>query len=279
MIKIEQKTARSPLTRYIRKISVFSSAGSIESIHRLIPCGCTYLSYNHRDIPSFVNSKRVDPSQRLQITGPKIDNNIYVEYNGELSQVLIEFMPAGFYYLFHASPANFQNKLINFSEFLPGNNLENLTNQLLATDDPDTQLDILQDYLIEVSFHALPFCDYLEEAIGIIDSNFGDILIKDLAEAVNKSERQLNRQFLKIVGIPPKIYSKILQLHYVINLMNRKEYSSIKEISYIAKFYDQSHFDRRFKELVGITPNEFLVSREHNALKYYTDLTKPGVNS
>lgn len=276
MIKIEQKEVRSSLNRYIRKISVFKYGGAIKTKHRLIPCGCSYLSYNHRDIPSFVNSKRVDPSQRLQITGPKIDNNIYVEYDGELSQILIEFTPTGFYYIFHDSPSNYQNKLINFSEFTPGENVETLTAQLLASDDPDIQIEILQDYLRELSFHARPFCNYIEEAIKIIDKNIGDILIKDLAEAVNKSERQLNRQFIKMVGIPPKVYSKLLQLHHVIKLMNEKEYSSLKEISYSARFYDQSHFDRRFKELVGITPNEFLVSREHNALKYYTDPKKSG---
>ncbi len=56
--------------------------------------------------------------------------------------------------------------------------------------------------------------------------------------------------------------------------MNSKEFSSIKELSYSANFYDQSHFDHRFKELVGIKPHEFLVSREHNALKYFTDLVQ-----
>jgi AraC-like DNA-binding protein len=79
-----------------------------------------------------------------------------------------------------------------------------------------------------------------------------------------------------MVGISPKLYLKIQQLHHVINLMNVKEFSSFKEISYHAKFYDPSHFDHRFKELVGITPNEFLKSDEHHALKYFTDLLKNG---
>jgi len=56
--------------------------------------------------------------------------------------------------------------------------------------------------------------------------------------------------------------------------VNQKEISSFKEISYNARYYDQSHFDRRFKELVGINPNEFLIRKEHNALKYFTDLVK-----
>ncbi len=274
MISIKQTSVKRPLARYVRKISVFKSAYPLEQKHRLIPSGCTYLSYNHRDVPSFNHVKKVIPGQRLQITGPKTDQNICVEYEGELLQILIEFTPTGFYYIFHSSPAGFLNSLVDPSQFVPHETIENLTSKLLATEDPRAQIDLLQDYLIELSFHALPFCDYIEKAIRILENNIGKNVIKDIAIAVNKSERQFSRQFTKMVGLSPKQYSKILQLHYVINLMNLKEYSYLKEISYSANFYDQSHFDRRFKELVGITPNEFLVSKEHNALKYFIDLVK-----
>jgi len=276
MISIKQSSVKRPLARYLRKISVFESTYPIEHKHRLIPSGCTYLSYNHKDIPTYNHVNKVKSTQRLQITGPKTDQNICVEYEGELLQILIEFTATGFYYIFHSSPASILNSLVDPSQFVSHETLENLTSNLLATDDPNTHIDILQDYLIELSYHALPFCNYMEKAIPILENNIGKNAIKDIAIAVNKSERQFSRQFSKMVGLSPKQYSKILQLHYVINLMNLKEYSSLKEISYSANFYDQSHFDRRFKELVGITPNEFLISKEHNALKYFTDLVKTG---
>jgi len=276
MIKIKHAKIKPHLARYVRKISVFECANPIECKHRLITSGCTYLSYNHKDIPRYFHERSIQPSERLQITGPKTSQDIYVEYGFELLQILIEFTPSGFYYLFHDSPAKYLNELVNLSYFGHLETIENLTGQLLASNDADTHIAIIQDYLIELSFHALPFCKYIEEAIQIMEANIGNILVKDIALAVNKSERQFNRQFQKIVGISPKGYSKILQLHYVINLMQMKEFSSFKEISYSANFYDQSHFDHRFKELVGIKPNEFLVSKEHNALKYFTDLVKSG---
>lgn len=274
MLKIALAKVKSPLADYVKKISIFQCSHPLECKHKLIPSGCTYLSYNHREIPTYCSSKKVKPSQRLQITGPKTDHKIYVVYGPELLQILIEFTPSGFYYLFHDSPANYLNELVNLSHFEHQKTVENLVEQLLKTDHPDRQTDLIQDYLIERSFHAIPFCAYIEEAIEIMHSKVGKMLVKDIAKAVNKSERQFNRQFLNIVGVSPKVYSKILQLHYVINLMNLKEMSSFKEISYSANFYDQSHFDHRFKELVGIKPNEFLISKEHNALKYFTDLVK-----
>jgi AraC-like DNA-binding protein len=274
MLKIAGKEVRSSLSRYVRKISVFECSTPLECKHKLIPSGSTYLSYNHKDIPAYFHEKSIKPSERLQITGPKTNQHIYVEYGSDLLQILIEFTPSGFYYLFHDSPANYLNELVNLSHFEKNDTAESLVNQLGGTENPDELTDILQDYLFERSYHALPFCNYIEEAISVIESNIGKVFVKDLAKAVNKSERQLSRQFIRLVGVSPKVYSKILQLHYVINLMNRKELATLKEISYSANFYDQSHFDHRFKELLGIKPNEFLVSKEHNALKYFTDVVK-----
>lgn len=274
MIKIKQSDVKSHLAKYVRKISVFESTSPIEHKHRLIPSGCTYLSYNHKDIPTYIHTRKVKPSQRLQITGPKTSQNIQVEYGGELLQILVEFTPTGFYYIFHSSPTNYLNELVNLSQFAPLASVKGLADLLLTTDDPGAQIDIIQDYLLDLSYNALPFCNYIEKGIHILNNNIGKNGIKDIAEAVNKSERQFNRQFSKMIGITPKLYSKILQLHYVINLMNLKSYSFLKEISYSANFYDQSHFDHSFKELVGITPHEFLISKEHNALKYFTDLVK-----
>lgn len=274
MIRIKKAAVKKPLARYVRRISVFESYGPIEHKHKLIPSGSTYLSYNHKDIPTYNHVKKIKPSRRLQITGPKTDPNICVEYEGELLQILVEFTPTGFYYIFHSSPAGFLNSLVDPSLFLARESAEHLNNKLVATDDPDIQVDIIQDHLIELSYQALPFCQYMEKAIRLLENNIGKNAIKDIAIAVHKSERQLSRQFSKMVGISPKQFSKILQLHYVINLMNLKEYSSLKEISYSANFYDLSHFDRRFKELVGITPQEFLISKEHMALQYFTDLVK-----
>lgn len=271
MLKITQKKVRSSLRKYVGKISVFTCDGPIDCKHKLIPSGCSYLSYNHKDIPTYFHGHEMKPTERLQITGPKTDQNIFVIYGAELSQILLEFTPSGFYYLFQESPASYHNELVNLSQLSKFESTKRLSEQLGATNNTSEQIDLIQDFLIELAFHALPFCNYIEEALEIMHQNIGKILVNDIAGAVNKSERQLNRQFVKIVGIPPKVYLKLLQLHYVINLMNVKEISSFKEISYSANFYDQSHFDHRFKELLGITPNEFLVSKEHNALKYFTD--------
>ena len=236
-----------------------------------MPSAFTYLSYNFKDIPgSIFNDKKINPENRLQLAGPKVDGDIYVDYNGWLSQILIEFSASGFYYLFHISPSTITNTLSDLADLISFDLIIDLEKNLSNTETGDQQIAILEDFLFERSQLALPSNGYIENALQIMEKYNGSIQINELIKKVGIGERQFDRKFREIVGITPKCYSKILQLHYVIKLMNSKKYSSAKELAYQAEFYDLAHFANRFKELTGFTPNEFVKSDEHIALKYFT---------
>ena len=272
MIVITHKNPNQKLSKYVRKISVFESKRKMKYKQKLTPSAFTYLSYNHKDIPvSIFGNKRVQPTQRLQIAGPKINEDINVEYNGNLYQILVEFTASGFYYLFHISPSKLVNNLSNLSNFISSEMNKQLEQELLASDNIELRIKLLEEFLYEKLHSALPFSDYIEKALQIIEEYNGSIHISDLIKELGISERQFDRKFREVVGISPKCYSKILQLHYAINLMHSKKYASTQELAYQAEFYDLAHFTNRFKELTGFTPNEFIKSDKHIALKYFTD--------
>ncbi len=88
MITITHKNPSSQLSKYVRKISIFESKRDLDYKHKLTPSAFTYLSYNHNHKPvSIFNNKKVIPNTRLQIAGPKINEDIYVEYKGKLCQI------------------------------------------------------------------------------------------------------------------------------------------------------------------------------------------------
>ena len=275
MIKIRTIEPKKELSEYIRKISLFKTKGKIIYKQKLTPSAFTYLSYNSKDIPtSKFGKKSVQPKSRLQIAGPKISEENYVVYNGELSQILIEFSASGFYYLFNTSPSNLINNLTDLNNFLDNENYKQLEFELLQSQNMSSQIEILEEFLIDKISTALPFIDYIEKALMIIEKQKGHINIRTLIDKLSIGIRQFDRKFLEVVGITPKSYSKIVQLHYVIKLMQSKRYNSLQDLSYQAEFYDHSHFANQFKELTGFTPNEFIKSNRHIALKYFTDLPK-----
>jgi len=275
MIDISHRKPGSKLSEYIRKITVFKTKRKINYKHKLTPSAFTYLSYNHNDIPtSIFGKKRVQPIGRLQIAGPKINEDVYVEYNGRLYQILFEFTPSGFYYLFHVSPVKLINNLSDFSNYVSSELYTQLEVELLASENIEQQVKLIEEVLFDRLQVSLPPSIYVEKALQIIEEHNGSVHIGDLINEIGISERQLNRKFREVVGTSPKCFSKIAQLHYVINLMQAKSYFSAQELAYQAEYYDLPHFANRFKELTGFTHNEFIKSDKHIARKYFTDLMK-----
>lgn len=263
------------LNQYVRKISSFISKSTINYSQKLTPTAFMYLTYHHKDIPpNIIGNVKYYPDFRLQIDGPKLKNDSYIEYNGFLDRIFVEFTASGFYYLFHSSPSEYLDKLTNLNQFSSSKSVVSLEKELLKTDETEARIILIQDFLKELIYKAIPSCDYIEKALMIIEKQNGRILVNELVDQIGISKRQLNRQFTKIVGISPKQYSRILQLHYIINIMSLKKYGSIQEIAFNSDFYDLSHFSRGFKELTGLSPVEFIQSNHHIALKYFTDLIK-----
>jgi len=272
-IDIERHQPTQLLKKYVRKISVFKSKDRLSYQQKLTPTAYIYLTYHHADIPAnIIGNDEIIPDFRLQIDGPKINKDSIVAYDGKLHRVMVELSASGFYYLFHSSPSDCIDQLCSLDSFFDDSRVELLEKELSSLQDPNEQIKVLEKFLIELSYKALPFCDYVEEALEIINTKHGSVAISSVIDKLRVSERQFSRQFSKIVGISPKHYSKMVQLHYIINLMNLKQYTSLQDIAHSAEFYDLSHLIHMFKELTGFSPVEFINSDKHIALKYFTDL-------
>jgi len=270
-IKIYHRGPTEGLKPFIKKISVFESRGRIDFTQKLTPSPYNYISYNHKDIPTSLFANRtITPKSRLMIAGIKTEE-IYVKYGGELLQILFEFSASGFYYLFHQSPFKYNNKLAEFNRIFSSQEIIELTARLSKTDDVDKQIMFIENLLFSKVAEAKIPNLYLEKSIDLIEKSHGIIHVKDIADQVEVCERQLNRKFKEAVGISPKKFSQILQLHYLIYLIQRKNYP-LQEIVFKGSFYDRPHFTHTFKELTGMTPVEFINSRRHIAFKYFTSL-------
>lgn len=271
LIKIRHENPAAELEPYVKKISVFASVQRICFTQKLTPSPYNYLSYNHLDIPvSQFAKETVVPDSRIMIAGIKTEE-IHVKYEGHLLQILFEFTASGFFNLFHRSPARYKNHLAEPYKFFSPREITELLYGLSKTDAVDRQIRLMENLLLsKVRSAKIPNL-YLEKSINLIEENHGLLQIKDVSDRAGICERQLNRKFREVVGISPKKFSKILQLHYLIYLIHRKEHP-LQEIAFRGSFHDRPHFNHFFKELTGMTPVEFIHSSKHIAFEYFTDL-------
>ncbi len=261
------------LERCLRKITVFQSGEYSVFKQKLTPSPYCCLTFNHFHIPDFVVGNEIFKSgQKLQVTGPKTRDDIFALHNGRLSQVLIEFTVTGFYFLFKRSPLVFLNSTVPLGSLLGATVPDKLAIDLAKTDNPNEHAFFIQQFISSINtIQSLRF-SYLASAINLIEESNGNINVSSVCRQINIGERQLNRKFIEITGLKPLQYIKLKQLHYIINLLQSDQFSSLKELAYDTGFYDPSHFNHHFKKLTGMSPGNFLASDEHVAFKYYNDL-------
>lgn len=86
----------------------------------------------------------------------------------------------------------------------------------------------------------------------------GCLRIADLANDLQCSTRQLEKQFKQHIGLTPKELTRILRVRGVVDtLQNLGSTHSLAQVAMEYGFYDQAHFIRVFKQMVYHSPGEF----------------------
>lgn len=81
--------------------------------------------------------------------------------------------------------------------------------------------------------------------------------IDALSQQMNISQRQLERLFQQQVGLSPKSYARLLRIDAARKAL-KQPVASLTDLGLNLGFYDQSHFIREFKTVIGMTPSAYV---------------------
>lgn len=81
--------------------------------------------------------------------------------------------------------------------------------------------------------------------------------IKSLAHQLKISERYLETQFKKYVGLSPKTYSMIIRFKRMEQQLQTKSSVSWEQLDFTHEYYDQNHLIKDFKRFTGQTPSDY----------------------
>ena len=90
---------------------------------------------------------------------------------------------------------------------------------------------------------------------SILDQPENLYLIEEMAQDTNISPFHLIRKFKKLYGLTPHQFQIQCKVRKAQKLL--EEEKNVCEVTYDAGFCDQSHLDRCFQKIVGMTPKEY----------------------
>ncbi len=88
----------------------------------------------------------------------------------------------------------------------------------------------------------------------LADSSFS---LQHVAKAYQLSERQFQRKVKKITGLTPVKYKQEVQLHISLQLLEKRAYKSLAEVSSAVGFHTPRYFVKLFFERFGKNPNDY----------------------
>lgn len=97
----------------------------------------------------------------------------------------------------------------------------------------------------------------LKNSIMEIEHTNGMVNLENMLEHYGYSMRQLQRIFKQWFGYGPKRYCQYIRLLHVISNMQKNQDISIAGLARHAGYADASHFQREFKQYMGMYPKQF----------------------
>jgi len=152
----------------------------------------------------------------------------------------------------------------------PKYNLSNFTDSIIKIDASELPFKVELPFDVETLlkttntyFEALsdsnPNQNVIEKICEIIRLREDEISVSEIGKLLNSSQRLLQIKFKTTTGLTIKKYIQILKFRKSVDQMLNADLEklSLTEIALYNKYFDQSHFIRKFKDVTKTTPKMF----------------------
>ncbi|PHV70700.1 AraC family transcriptional regulator [Sporanaerobium hydrogeniformans] len=169
--------------------------------------------------------------------------------------LLIQLSPYGLYQITRQSQAELADKRLSLADI--DNELFNSLCQAFVISKTVIDLANTCERVLYRRMEKHVISDALLLASTVISDSHGQVQVKEVARQSSYSERQLNRLFLTQIGMNIKSYARVIRFNYVLKHI-QKSPCFFATLSQQAGYFDQAHFDKDFKAISGVTPQEYL---------------------
>ncbi len=231
--------------------------------HTLFPNGFSGIFFNFGK-PGKLILKQTYTTAPVSIYG-QIDHHFTAIHFPGFYSLGVLLKPTSLSKLLRVDMSEFTNKA--FDGRLIRNDLQELHAKLGDLTSLTEKIALLNEYFTQ-AFASIEVRNTLADATLLNIHRHPTVSIKKLAQDLRVSERYLEIQFKKYVGLSPKTYSLIVRFKQIEQQLKDCTNLSWRQMDFVQDYYDQNHFIKDFKRFTGHTPSNYLLSNVEMGRSY-----------
>ncbi len=173
---------------------------------------------------------------------------------GENYCIVVEFKPNTAKYFIPEKLNVFQNAVIDINEIW-GKSARLLSQKIDREKSDKRKVEYIENFLIQKFITSKN--SVIDAALQKIISSNGFVVVNELSQNAFLSSAQFRKRFNEEVGISPSQYSKIVRVNASLERINENK-NSLTRLSHSLGYFDQSHFIKDFKYVIGQSPKKYL---------------------
>lgn len=273
MIQYTQDAPPPDLRDWIRLIWTLSiDADGPGDAEPVIPDGCAELIFNLGDPFEHRGSHSAEfQKQTSAIINGQLHSAVALRSLGAVRLVGIRVQPWALGALL-GIPAHQLTDSWYSIEVVSQQLMPQLHDHLLHRQHSETVLEIVSHHMrLAVARRARP--DFrLRALLHEVSRTSVSVGVASISRNLGMSERSLQRLFANEVGLSAKQFSKVLRVHHAVRARQSRESMTWARAALDAGYYDQSHFNKDFRSVVGCAPSALVVEAESFTDTFLTDL-------
>lgn len=224
----------------------------------IIPDGCIEMIFIlGDDIKRYTSENEFIIQPREMVLG-QITEPFYVEPTGYVNSFAVRFYPYGFANFVPTPIKKLENKETPGKELFGADATRHLGQKIIRAADTKKRIEIIESFLLNRLNDRATIDNIVKATVDIMLSTRGSTPINVLLKDDLSKRRQLERKFIRQIGISPKQLSKVIRLQTALKMLLNQQSETLTDITYESDYYDQAHFIKDFKEFTGTTPKHFL---------------------
>jgi len=193
---------------------------------------------------------------RSTIRGPRTFTKYRIQLRRHFISFTVKFHPAGLYRLLQMPMKLFTDQAIDSSciDQLP---FREITERLFYAADAAACVSIIESYLLPIALQrsSSPAITDMIARNLIERKRIGPMT--SIADTYHISLRQLERNFLREIGVVPKTYARMVRFEQLLQSRINKPLYKWAALAHDSNYHDQMHLVKEFRNFLDITPSSF----------------------